>query len=277
MIRFELLKLRRSRRPLSAALALALFLMLMLCGFWLYAKKRFGDEPDFRFTFENQSYFNGLTFTLYAFYFGSLLLLPIFVATEGGALLAGESSSGTLRLLLTRPVSRGRVLLTKALVLVIYATLLTGAFLATCLLLGLFVVGWGELSLYPGVLQMTSTPQHLSQGQALARFALIWPAASVGLCAPAAFSLLCSAWSRGPVNAAGVAVSLYLVMHVVSGVSFFEDLRPLLFTTFLGYWRELFQEHVDGARLARDAAKLAAFSLLFLALAHHRFRTRQER
>ena len=61
-----------------------------------------------RYTFENRSYFNGLTFALYSFYFGFLLVLPIFVATEGAAQIAGDTSSGSIYLLLTRPVSRAR-------------------------------------------------------------------------------------------------------------------------------------------------------------------------
>ena len=40
MIRLELLKLVRSRRPALAALSSALFLTLMLVGFYTYARTR---------------------------------------------------------------------------------------------------------------------------------------------------------------------------------------------------------------------------------------------
>lgn len=277
MIRFESLKLFRSRRPWIAVFALFSFLVLMLLGFWFYAEDQTGGEVDFRYTFENRSYFNGLTFAVYSFHFGCLLLLPIFLATEGGTQIAGETARGGLYLMLTRPVSRTRILLSKFAVSALYGVLLVGGFLAVTLLVGLFAVGWGELRLYPGVLQMTPTPQTLAQSEALRRFALVWPAASLAMLVPLAFSYLLSVWMRSPVNAASTAVSLFLVLHVISGVPFFEDLRPFLFTSHMGYWRALLQETIPWDEVLRDAAKLGATGCLFLGLAHHRFRRREER
>lgn len=275
-LRLEALRLRRSRRPLVAAAALTFFLVLMLLGFYTYAQNRTGDQAAFRYTFENSSYFNGLTFSIYAFYFGFLLLLPIFVATEGGAQLAGDSADGTLRLYLTRPVSRARLFLGKLAVAFAYSSALAGAFLATTLLIGLVTVGWGDLDLYPGVLQMTDRHQHLEQSEALVRFALAWPAASLALLTPLALSLWISAWSRSAVNAVGTSVAVYLVLYVVAEIPFFADLRPWLFTSYLAYWRGLFREDVPWAELGADALRLCGYASLFLALAFHRFRRREE-
>ena len=254
MIRFECVKLLRSRRPWIAVFALFVFLALMLLGFWFYAQNQTGGEAEFRYTFENRSYFNGLTFAVYSFHFGCLLLLPIFLATEGGTQIAGETARGGLYLLLTRPVSKSRILLSKFAVSAFYGVLLAGGFLVCTLLIGLFAVGWGELRLYPGVLQMTPTPQRLSQSEALARFVLVWPAASLAMLVPLAFSYLLSTWMRSPVNAASTAVSLFLVLHVISGVPFYEELRPYLFTTHMGYWRGLLQETIDWTSVVLDAA-----------------------
>ena len=43
-LRFELLKVQRSRRPHLAALAIALFLGLMLLGFYMYASNETSGE-----------------------------------------------------------------------------------------------------------------------------------------------------------------------------------------------------------------------------------------
>ncbi len=277
MIRYELLKIARSRRPQFAALCLVLFLVLMLVGFYTYARSRTGGDVDFRYTFENESYFNGLTFSIYAFYFAFVLLLPIFAATEGGAQIAGETSARTMQLLLARPLSRGRLFALKAGLSAGYLALLVGAFLALTLGVGLVLVGWGELRLYPGVLQMVAERQRLSQGEALARFALAWPFASVALTAPLAMSLCVSVWSRSAVNAVGTSVALYLVLYVVGEVHFFAELRPYLFTSHLASWRGLFREEIDWASLLRDTAKASAFTCLFLGVALASFRRREER
>jgi ABC-2 type transport system permease protein len=276
VLALELTRLVRSRRPLLALASLVLFLGLMLLGFYTYAKTETGGAADFRYTFENSSYFNGLTFALYAFYFGFLLVLPIFAATEGGAQLAGDTASGTIRLLLARPVGRTRLFATKVAVGFASTLALCAVLLALALALGLLAVGWGDLDLYPGVLQMTDHHQHLEQDVAMRRFALIWPAASIALAAPLSLAFLVSTCVRSPVNAVGTSVALYLVLYVIAEVHFFEELRPWLFTSHMAYWRELFREDVDWARLGRDAAKLCGFSALFLALALGRFRRREE-
>ena len=272
----ELLRLRRSRRPLVALLCVLLFLALMLLGFWTYAETETGGEAEFRYTFENSSYFNGLTFALYAFYFGFLLVLPIFAATEGGAQIAGDTGSGVLRLFLTRPLSRTRLFLAKWCVASVLVVVLTGALLLFGLGLGLVAVGWGDLRLYPGVLQMTDRPMRLGQAVALQRFALVWPAASLALLCPLAMSFLGSAWARSAVNAVAASVAVYLVLYVIAEVPFFRDLRPFLFTSAMPYWRELFAEVPERALLLREASRLVGFTALFLALAHRRLRRREE-
>ena len=275
MIGFELRKLLYSRRPLHAALALVVFIVLMLIGFYTYAKNQSGSV-EFRYTYENESYFNGLTFTIYAFYFAFLLVLPIFVATEGAVQIAGEADARTLPLLLARPVSKARILLAKLFVTMTYGVCLVLGLLVVCLGVGLWGVGWGDLDLYPGVLQMTDRHQHLPQAIALRRFGMAGLGAGLGLVAPISFAFLVSTWVRRPVNAAATAVALYLILHVISGVHLFEALRPWLFTSYLSFWRGFFQVEIPWGAVGQDAVRILAHSCLFLALALGRFRRREE-
>ncbi len=273
----EALKLRRSRRPWVVLAALVLYVILMLFGFATYAETETGGNVEFRYTFENESYFNGLTFAVYAFYFAALLLLPVFASTEGGVQIAGERSAGTLPLLLSRPVSRQRVFLSKFAVAGASLAMGVGLFLVLVLGVGLVFVGWGELRLYPGVLQMTDRPQSLSQAEALVRFLWVWPAASLAMLAPLTLSLLISTWSRSAVNAVGLSVSIYLVLSVISEIHFFRELRPFLFTSTLGYWRGLFREDIPWSQIFREASRLLAFSAAFLGVGLWRFRRQEER
>ena len=123
---------------------------------------------------------------------------------------------------------------------------------------------------------MTDRRQHLDQDQALLRFFLAWPAATLALTAPLGLAFLVSGWVRSPVNAVGTSVAIYLVLYVVAEVHFFEELRPWLFTSYMAYWRELFREDIDPRAMLVDGARLAGFALLFLALAFRRFRNREE-
>jgi len=256
--------------------ALVLFIALILMGFYTYADNETGGRAEFKYTFESSSYFNGLLFALYAFYFAVLIVLPIFTAAEGGAQLTSETAGGTIQLLLARPISRSRIFTTKLLTAVVYLAILTGAFLAVALLVGLVAVGWGELRIYPGVLQMTTSPQYLTQQQALQAFVLAWPAAVLALMPALAMSFMVAAWLKSPINAVAASVAVYLVLYVVSEIHFFAELRPYLFTAYTGYWRSLFRQEIIWRDLLQDGAKLLAFTFAFLAAAYHRFRVRQE-
>jgi len=273
---FEIVKLVRSWRPVVAMAALVLFIALILMGFYTYADNETGGRAEFKYTFESSSYFNGLLFALYAFYFAVLIVLPIFTAAEGGAQLTSETAGGTIQLLLARPISRSRIFTTKLLTAVVYLAILTGAFLAVALLVGLVAVGWGELRIYPGVLQMTTSPQYLTQQQALQAFVLAWPAAVLALMPALAMSFMVAAWLKSPINAVAASVAVYLVLYVVSEIHFFAELRPYLFTAYTGYWRSLFRQEIIWRDLLQDGAKLLAFTFAFLAAAYHRFRVRQE-
>lgn len=277
IVRLELLRLVRSRRPWIAAATVAFFLLLMLAGFYLYAENETGGAAEFRYTFENRSYFNGLTFALYSFYFGFLLVLPVFGALEGAAQIAGDASSGRLYLLLSRPLSRARLFAAKLVLSGTQILVLTGVLMGAGMLLGLVAVGWGSLDLYPGVLQMTDRHVHLGQDVALLRFLCAWPAATLALSVPLTLGFWISTFGRSPLNAAGLAVALYLVLYVVSEIHFFEDLRPWLFTSSMTFWRGLFRPDPEWGYLAREAAKLLGFALLFGTLALGRFRRREER
>ncbi len=275
-MRFELLKLWRSRRPLLALAIVLFFLGLMLVGFYTYAQNETGGAAEFRYTFENASYFNGLTFALYAFYFGFLLVLPIAVSTEGGVQLAGETSSRTLWLLWARPVSPTALFLRKLCVSTLYLGALVGIFLACALGVGLLFVGWGDLNIYPGVLRMAERHHQLAQNEALWRFFLAWPVATLALFVQLAFSYCISSWSRSPVNAVGLAMALYLILYVVCEIHFFAELRPWLFTSYQTCWRLLFREQIDLVALRGDLLRLGGFALVFLGLALSRLRRREE-
>ena len=48
---------------------LVIFVLLMLWGFYTYSLRKTGGQVEFKYTYENPSYFNGLIFTLYSAYF----------------------------------------------------------------------------------------------------------------------------------------------------------------------------------------------------------------
>src|SRR5256885_1355624 len=214
LLKLELLKLIRSRSFLLSFIALTTFVALMLWGFYSYAERKAGEQvtSQFKYTYESKSYFNGLTFALYSVMFSFSLLIPIFVAMTAGAQIAGERQSGTLRMVCVRPVSRVSLLLSKFLVVALHTYLLVAFFIGLNLLVGLLFVGWGDLQLYPGALNLVDEPGKLLRDEALWRFFYASFSGTWALLVVAAIAMFLSVLFDNPVTAVASTLAIYFML-----------------------------------------------------------------
>jgi len=269
LLKLEILKLIRSRSFLLSFIALTTFVALMLWGFYSYAERKAGEQvtSQFKYTYESKSYFNGLTFALYSVMFSFSLLIPIFVAMTAGSQIAGERQAGTLRMICVRPVSRVSLLLSKFLVVAFYTYLLVAFFIGLNLLVGLLFVGWGDLQLYPGALNLVDEPGKLLRDEALWRFAYASVSGTWALLVIAAIAILFSVLFDNPATATVATLALYLVFHIVDRVEFFEHLRPYFFTTDMDFWRDVFKPEIPLQSFGRYGSICGAYIFGTLLLA----------
>src|ERR1043166_7528148 len=268
-IRLEAQKLIRARSFYFSFIALATFVALMLWGFYTYAERKGGESAtaQFKYTYESKSYFNGLTFALYSVMFSCSLLIPVFVAMTGRTQIAGERQSGTLRMICVRPVSRVSLLLSKFLVTAGYTYLLVAFFIGLNLLVGLLFVGWGDLQLYPGALNLVDEPGTLLRNEALWRFAYASLSGTWALLVIAAVAMLFSVVFDNPSLATVATLALYLVFHIVGRVEFFEHLRPYFFTTDMDFWRDVFKPDIPWESFQHYGSICGAYTFGTLLLA----------
>ncbi len=261
LFRLEIIKLLRSKSFYLSFVALCGFVGLMLWGFYSYAERKTGGQAteQFKYTYESKNYFNGLTFTLYSLIFSFSLLIPIFVAMTAGSQVAGEAQAGTLRMLAVRPVSRVSVLLSKFAVVALHTLLLMAFFIGLNLLIGLLFVGWGNLELYPGPLNLVDEPGKIARDEALWRFAYAGLAGTWALLVVAALALLFSVIYETPVMATVTTLSLYLTLYIIGRIEFFEHLRPYFFTTSMDFWHGVFKPSIPWNSLWHDASICGAY------------------
>jgi ABC-2 type transport system permease protein len=242
----EFTKLVRSKSLYLSFLSLFGFVLLMLWGFYSYAERKLGGQAalQFKYTYESNSYFNGLTFALYSVTFSFSLLIPIFVAMMAGSQIAGEARLGTLRMICIRPVSRVSILLSKFLVTATYTYLLMAFFIALNLLVGLIFVGWGNLELFPGPLNLVDEPGRILRDEALWRFFYASFSGTWALLVIASIAMFFSVIFDNSVTAVIATIALYLMFYIVGRVEFFEHLRPYFFTTDMDFWRDVFKPYV---------------------------------
>lgn len=263
LLRLELEKLFRAKSFYLSFIVLIGFVALMLWGFYTYAERKTGGQAveQFKYTYESKQYFNGLTFALYSLLFSFTLLLPIFVSMSAGSQIAGESRAGTLRMICTRPISRASLVLTKFLVTALHAALLLTFFIALNLIVGLIFVGWGNLELYPGPLNLVDAPGKIMRDEALMRFAYSTLSGTWALLVIAALALLCSVVFDSPVQATVMTIAAYLTLYIVGRVEFFEHLRPYFFTTDMEFWRDVFKPEIPWQSFWRNAFVCGAYTI----------------
>ena len=263
LLKLELEKLFRSRNFYLSFVVLIGFVVLMLWGFYTYAARKTGGDAveQFKYTYESKQYFNGMTFALYSVLFSFTLLLPIFVAMSAGVQIAGEARSGTLRMICTRPISRISLVMSKFLVTALHAGLLLSFFIALNLIVGLIFVGWGNLELYPGPLNLVDAPGKIMRDEALMRFVYAAISGTWALLVIAALALLGSVIFDSPVQAIVTTIALYLTLYIVGRIEFFEHLRPYFFTTDMEFWRFVFKPDIPWQSFWHYACVCGAYTV----------------
>lgn len=245
-LRIEFFKLIRSKSFYLSFVSLVGFVALMLWGFYSYAERKTGGQAaeQFKYTYESKSYFNGLTFALYSLMFSFSLLIPIFVAMTAGGQIAGEARAGTLRMICVRPVSRVSIFLSKFLMVALHVYLLLAFFIALNLAVGLFFIGWGDIEMYPGPLNLVDEPGRLVRDEALWRFLYASFSGTWALLVVAALAMFFSVLFDTPVMAVVATLAIYIMLYIIGRIEFFEHLRPYFFTTDMDFWRDVFKPEI---------------------------------
>jgi ABC-2 type transport system permease protein len=179
---------------------------------------------------------------------------------SAGSQVAGEARAGTLRMICTRPVSRASLILSKFLVTALHAALLLTFFIGLNLVVGLVFVGWGNLELYPGPLNLVDEPGKIMRDEALLRFAYAAGSGTWALLVIAALALFFSVITDSPAQAIVMTIAIYLTLYIVGRVEFFEHLRPYFFTTDMDFWRDVFKPTVPWRSFLHFASVCGAYT-----------------
>lgn len=202
--------------------------------------------------------FNGYFITY--FIMNSLWVhVPFLIALVAGDQLAGEATGGTFRLMLIRPASRTRILLSKYITTLFYAFSLV-AFLAVLSLgLGVFLFGSGDL-LVPG-----RTLTILPQPEIAWRMALAFGLATWSMWCVASLAFLFSSLVENAIGPIIGTMTVIIICIIISNiqVEFFESVKPYLFTTYFSIWQRAFEEPIPWHTIARHAVILGGFSVGF--------------
>ena len=222
---------------------------------------RGGQGPQFL----NQVSGNGLFLVFTALTVTLPLLLPLLVGVVAGDSVAGEAGIGTLRYLLTVPVSRSRLLVSKSVGIVVFTAAAVFVVAVVGLIMGGALFGLHSVTLLSG--------DTVPLGDGLLRALAVTAYVILILTGYLAIGLFISTLTETPVAAMAGTIGVAIIANVLDAVPQLGSLRSLLFTHHWLGFAEILRLQVDWTQLLGWLAVQLAYVALFGAAAWARFTT----
>jgi len=171
-----------------------------------------------------------------------LIHIPLLIALVSADMVAGEANMGTLRLLMTKPVSRTKLLLSKFLASSVYAVIL----LLWVAILGLFV----SMLIFgtDGLVNMKSYEIIILNGNDIFwRYILAFAFAAIALITVAALGFFFSIFaenSLGPIVATMSVIIVFTILTTLD-IPLFQSVKHLFFTSHMIGWKGFFEMKLD--------------------------------
>jgi len=204
--------------------------------------------------------YTGLTLAVYIVFF-TFVLRGLYVALVAGDLVAKEVEEGTMRMVLSRPVSRARLFWLKAITNVVHTFVLMFFIGITSLLAaGLYRHGLGKL--------IVCTPhEHVfavfSPTEGLWRYFRAIFFMGIAFQVIGALGLMFSCCKMRPAAATVLTLSVLFADFVLSGIPYFESFSQYFLNHHLTSWIRTFHEVVQWTDIASSLALLAGLTATF--------------
>src|SRR5215213_780263 len=270
LTRIELFKI--FKKPRTYIAFAAIFIIVLLIQLAMFVD---GDEYlEFMLQQVNMSFdvegkkLNGY-FVFYLILHTLLVHVPLLICLVAGDMVAGEANMGTLRILLTKPISRTAFMFSKFFAASIY-TLLLLSFMA---LIGLF----GSIALF-GVsdlmIQKSDMLILLDKNDVMWRYFASYGFAALSMITVAALAFLFSVFADNSIGPIISAMSVVIVCTILTtmDIPFFNAVKPYLFTNHMLNWKGFFERTVDRQEVLKSTLVLAGHTVFFVSLAIYIFR-----
>jgi len=218
-----------------------------------------------------ESYVSALTVAIIVLAPIAPLLLPLYVALIGGDLVAKEAEDGTLRMILCRPVSRLRLLVTKWVAGFVFSMLLVVA-------LGLFGITFARLW-FPWGGMFVWLPEEgifslFDPATGLQRYSVAMLFITAEACSIMGMAFMVSCFNVKPAAATIVALSLMLTDFICYHMPYFQEYKTWFLTYHMHVWQWMLKERIPWWQVLQSMTILAGYNLTFMILGCAAFQVR---
>ena len=243
IVNIELYKIFRKPRTYISFAAVSAIVGLIQLGFYADGDSymQFGMQ-SFSDSFDIQG--NIMNGYLMAFIILQLLLVhvPLLVALVAGDMISGEAAQGTLRLLLTKPISRSTLILAKFTASGIYTIALLFWMAIWALGISMMVFGADDML----ILKSDSASQIMSS-DVMWRYLAAFLFAAIALLTVSALSFFLSLFAENSIGPIMATMSIIIVFTILNTLDLpiFNSLKPFLFTSHMLGWKGFFDVTVN--------------------------------
>jgi ABC-2 type transport system permease protein len=255
----ELRLVLRRRRNIAGVAVLAAVPVLIAVAVKSTASRPGSDAPDFFRSITE----NGLFVSLAALTLELGIFLPLAIAAVSGDAVAGEANLGTLRYLLTVPVSRARLLAVKYAAIVIVAFIATFVVTIVGMAIGLALFGGGDLTTLSGT--------QISFVAGLGRVALASTYLACALASLGAVGLFVSTLTEQPIAATIVTVLFSAASFVLDSIPQVAWMHPYLLTHHWMAFGDLLRAPILWHGVLQGLYVAASYAVIFFLAAWARF------
>lgn len=269
LIRIELLKIFRKWRTYIGFIAIGILVPLLHLAMYLEGQK----SLDFITRGLRDSFIlvgnllNGYWIS-YIILNALIIHIPFLITLVAGDLLAGEATAGTYRILITRPVSRMQIVISKFLAGIFYTGSLIIWLAIMSLVVGLFIFGSGEL-----IVAGKQSIIIFEKNDILWRFLLAYGFAILSMTVVCSLAILFSSLVEnaiGPIVSTMAVIIIFIILSAFD-VEILREIRPYLFTNYMLNWREFFNIPLDFSEITKSVLVLGGHIILFFSATSYIF------
>ena len=270
LTKIELFKIFKKPRTYIAFAAIFIIILLIQLAMYVDGEAYMDfmlQQVEMSFVVEGKT-LNGY-FVFYLILHTLLIHVPLLICLVAGDMVAGEANMGTLRMLVTKPISRTTLMLSKFFAASVY-TLLLLSFMALVGLVGsVALFGVSDL-----IVQKSDMFILFDKEDVLWRYTTAYAFAALSMITVAALAFLFSVFAENSIGPIIAAMSVVLVCTILTSmdIPFFNAMKPFLFTNHMLNWKGFFERTIDKAEVLKSALVLVVHALIFVSLAIYIFR-----
>ncbi len=255
---FELIRMFARQRTYMGYAAFAAFNLV-----FVIILSRPGPSKLFRRPLESagylfDEYFSALTLGFAILSLTTMLLMLPFLALVSGDVVSKEAEDGNLRLILSRPVSRLRLLLSKFISCHLYTVTLVTFVGLLSLAMGAILAKWD------GGLFVVSPPTGLFAvfdfETGVLRYAIALGLLGLSMSTVSSVAFLFSCQRIKPAAATILTICIFFIDRILWNVPYFADYRNWFLSPHMGAWLGAFEERINWLTMTQHYAFLFGVS-----------------